>query len=145
MDLVHSALDDVAGIPSLTRLALPGSAARLLSGLDPAVAAKALLEQMDGRPPRGSFVDLVPLFYGAALLSRVGQAADLPVLSHVAPQPLAPTLSMMDIVDLARRASSSDDAGSILEFETTVRRRLVAMADGGFVPSASGSRSEPAA
>ena len=128
--LVHSALDDVARTPALTRLALPGSAARLLSGLAPSVAAKALLEQLDGRPPSGSFVDLVPLFYGAALLARTGQAADLAALSHVTAPPLAPTLSMMDFVDLARRASAAGDPGSILELESTVRERLVAMVDG---------------
>ena len=99
------------------------------------MAAKALLEQMDGRPPRGSFVDLVPLFYGAALLGE-GRArrTDLAVLSHVAPQPLAPTLSMMDFVDLARRASSSGDPASILEFESTVRQRLLVMAEGAVEP-----------
>ena len=53
LELAHRALEDVSATPALTRLALPGSAARLLSGMDPGVAAAALLGQMDGSPAAG--------------------------------------------------------------------------------------------
>ena len=70
----------------------------------------------------------MPLFYGAALLARVGDPGDVPALEPVGAQPLAPTLSMMDVVDLARRASTSRDAGSMLEFEAQVRAGLAEIA-----------------
>jgi hypothetical protein len=133
--LVRLALADIDDVPALTRLALPGSAARLLSQLDPRVAAQALLEQLDSsaaRPPsRRSFVDLVPLFYGAALLHSVGRAGTAPALAAVAgvaARPRAITLSMMDVVDHARRAAGNGDAVSVTELEAAVRDGLAALA-----------------
>ena len=63
--LVRRALDDIGDVPALTRLTLPGSASRLLSRLDPRIAAEALLDQLAATPRRGSYVDVIPLFYGA--------------------------------------------------------------------------------
>ena len=50
VDLVHLAMADLDDVPALTRLTLPGSAFRLLAGLDPQVAARGLLDQLDARP-----------------------------------------------------------------------------------------------
>jgi predicted ATPase/class 3 adenylate cyclase len=119
--LVRRALDDIDRVPALTRLALPGSAARLLSRLDPRVAARALLDQLDSSPVGGragrSFVDLVPIFYGAALLDQ-----------REASRPEALPLSMMDVVDNARRAAAGRDLGDLAELEATVRAGLLALA-----------------
>ena len=69
--LVRRALDDIADVPALTRLTLPGSASRLLTQLDPRVAARGSAgAARRRRPSRRSFVDLIPLFYAAALLAR---------------------------------------------------------------------------
>ena len=70
---MRRAINEVPDVPALTRLTLPGSAARLLTRLDPGVAARGLLEQLDATPSRRSFVDLIPLFYAAALLDGLGQ------------------------------------------------------------------------
>ena len=72
LQLVRRALNEIPDVPALTRLTLPGSASRLLTRLDPSVAARGLLEQLDATPSRRSFVDLIPLFYAAALLDGLG-------------------------------------------------------------------------
>jgi hypothetical protein len=123
LELVHRALRDVPHVPALTRLTLPGSAARLLAKLDPEVAARALLEQLDATPHRRSFVDLIPLFYATAVVGGAGRGE--------APATVA-SRSMMDFVDLARRAAGTS-SGSLDELEAEVRARLseiVAGADG---------------
>jgi predicted ATPase len=128
IDLVRRALDDIRNVPALTRLTLPGSAARLLSRLDPRIAARSLLEQLDASPSRRSFVDLIPLFYGATLLERMGDEPIAPALDSITVSRPAPYLSMMDFVDLARRASIGSTSGSLAELETLVRSGLHALA-----------------
>jgi hypothetical protein len=120
--LVRRALN--ANVPALTRHTLPGSASRLLIRLDPRVAAQGLLELLDPTSPRRSFVDLVPLFYSTTLLHRLGHPSAGSALSALTPSPLAPYPSMMDIVDLARRASSSRNSPSLSELEAVVRSAL---------------------
>ena len=125
---MRRALDDIADVPALTRLTLPGSASRLLSRLDPRVAAEALLDQLDGRRPAGgSFVDVIPLFYGAALLDRLG-CADVPDAGTVAAHRPAPSASMMDFVDQARRAVMRSDPRAVEELESAVRTGLAELA-----------------
>ena len=68
---------------------------------------QALLEQLAATPTRRSYVDMIPLFYGAALLERLGHPAAAPALGTVAAHRPAGAGSMMDFVDQARRASSS--------------------------------------
>ena len=126
--LVRLALDDIPDVPALTRLTLPGSASRLLSRLDPGIAAEALLEQLAATPRRGSYVDVIPLFYGAALLHGLGRADDVPALGTVAAHRPARSASMMDFVDAARRASVQGDTVALRELERTVRRGLTALA-----------------
>jgi len=125
--LVRRALDDIGDVTALTRLTLPGSASRLLSRLDPRIAAEALLDQLAATPRRGSYVDVIPLFYGASLLDRLG-CADVPEVGTVAAHRPAPSASMMDFVDEARRASTQGDAVALRELERTVRRGLTALA-----------------
>ena len=122
--LVRRALDDIANVPALTRLTLPGSASRLLTRLDPRVAAQGLLEQLDATPSRRSFVDLIPLVYATALLHRLGHPSAGSALATMSVSPIAPYLSMMDFVDLARRASSTSNLVSLSELETMVREAL---------------------
>jgi predicted ATPase/class 3 adenylate cyclase len=129
LDLVRQALDDIANVPALTRQTLPGGASRLLSRLDPRVAAQGLLEQLDATPSRRSFVDLIPLFYATALLQRQGHPAAESALALFAASPIAPYLSMMDVVDLARRAASPGSHGSLGELEATVRAALADVID----------------
>ncbi|MBI5088528.1 MAG: adenylate/guanylate cyclase domain-containing protein, partial [Actinobacteria bacterium] len=87
IELVGRALEHIADVPPLTRLTLPGSASRLLTRLEPGVAARALLDRIDERDvtPGGaaSFTEMIPLFYGAALLERVGDPAAAPTLATV--------------------------------------------------------------
>jgi predicted ATPase len=128
-DLVRRALDDISDVPALTRLTLPGSAARLLSRLDPRVAARGLLEQLDASPLRRTFVDLIPLFYGATLLERLGHEPIGSALAEATVSRAAPYLSMMDFVDLARRAAATSTPGSMAELEVVVRSGLRALAD----------------
>ena len=127
--LVRRALDDISDVPALTRLTLPGSAARLLSRLDPSVAARGLLEQLDASPLRRTFVDLIPLFYGATLLERLGHEPIGSALAEATVSRAAPYLSMMDFVDLARRAAATSTPGSMAELEVVVRSGLGALAD----------------
>jgi hypothetical protein len=122
----------MASVPAITRVTLPGSASRLLARLDPQVAAEGLLEQLDESADRRSFVDLIPISYATALLHRVGHPAAGTALATMSVSPAAPYLSMMDFVDLARRASASGDVVSLDELESIVRgalREIVASAD----------------
>lgn len=135
--LVRRALSDIPDVPALTRLTLPGSASRLLARLDPRIAAQGLLEQLDATPSRRSFVDLIPISYATSLLHRLGHPSAVSALTTMSVSQIAPYLSMMDFVDLARRASSSSDVVSLSELETTVRAALTAIvnADEGAVPA----------
>ena len=128
LQLVRRAIRDVPSVPALTRLTLPGSAARLLTRLDPQVAARGLLDQLDATPSRSSFVDLIPLFYAATLLDGLGTGAAEQALITVTSAPTTPRQSMMDFVDLARRAASASSPASIAELETTVRAALAEIA-----------------
>jgi predicted ATPase/class 3 adenylate cyclase len=126
ISLVRQGLDDIAEVPALTRLTLPGSASRLLSELDPAIAARSLLAQIDVAS-RDSFADMIPLFYGAALLERVGDPDASPTLATVAARPLAGAASMMDFVDQARRAARRRDDVGLETLERSVRDGLQAI------------------
>jgi predicted ATPase len=128
LQLVRRAINEVPNVPALTRLTLPGSAARLLSRLDPSVAARGLLEQLDATPSRRSFIDLIPLFYAASLLDGLGGGRASDSLMSVTAAPAAPRQSMMDFVDLARRAAMTPDRRWLSELETTVRAELGAIA-----------------
>ena len=122
--LVRLALGDIPHVAGLTRLTLPGSASRLLTRLDPRVAAQGLLEQLDMTSSRRTFVDLIPVFYAAALLHRLGHPSARTALATLTVSPIAPYLSMMDFVDLARRAASSTNPVSLSELESMVRSAL---------------------
>lgn len=122
VDLVHSALSDLDRVPPLTRRTLPGSAFRLLAGLDPAVAAQGLLDQLDAVPARRTFVDLVPLAYGNALLERVGHDAASPVRADLPDE--AAHVSMMDAVEHARRLAAASTPAALDDLEATVRHAL---------------------
>ncbi|MBI4933746.1 MAG: adenylate/guanylate cyclase domain-containing protein [Actinobacteria bacterium] len=130
LELVRLALADIALVPALTRLTLPGSASRLLAQLDPQVAAMGLLEQLETNPSRRSFVDLIPTFYATALLDRVGHPAASSALATLTVSSAAPFLSMMDFVDLASRAAAAASAMSLDELESTVRTALREIAAG---------------
>lgn len=106
--LVRRALAEMPNVAALTRVTLPGNASRLMARLDPGIAARGLIEQIEGLPARRAFVDLIPIFYAAELLKRVGHPAAVAALAAVEVSPVAPLLSMMDFVDLARRATSHD-------------------------------------
>ena len=121
--LVRRALNDIDDVPALTRLTLPGSASRLLIRLDPRLAAQGLLVLMDPPSPRRSFVDLIPLFYATTLLQRLGHPSAESALASLSTSPLTPYPSMMDIVDLARQASSSTNRLSLGQLESAVRNR----------------------
>jgi hypothetical protein len=125
--LVQQALADIPALPALTRVTMPGSASRLLSRLEPTVAAAALLDQLDVAGEPSSFVDLIPLIYGAELLDGLGHAFDRPG----DPERVAPPVSMMDFLDRARRASAGGTR-DIDELQTVVREGLTDLAGGGF-------------
>jgi predicted ATPase len=129
--LVHRALDDIDDAPALTRLTLPGSASRLLTVLDPAVAARGLLTQLTAAGDRRSSIDLIPLFYAAKLLQGVGHPGLGETLQRVTVSPVAPYLSMMDFVDLARRAAAAEDSVPLRELEGIVHDGLVELVEGG--------------
>jgi predicted ATPase/class 3 adenylate cyclase len=129
LHLVRRALDDIPNLPGLTRVTMPGSASRLLTRLDPRIAALGLLDQLDATPSRRSFVDLIPLFYAASLLHRAGHpSGDATSTLEVAR--VAPYLSMMDSLDFARRVSATSNAGSLEELEAVVRAALREIAGG---------------
>ncbi|MGB8861637.1 MAG: NB-ARC domain-containing protein [Ilumatobacteraceae bacterium] len=122
--LVRQALVDIPNVPALTRMTLPGSASRLLTRLAPGLAAQGLLEQLDAIPARRTFVDLIPVFYGAALLHRVDHPSADTALATLTMTRIAPFLSMMDFVDLARQASAAGSMVSLIELEASVRSGL---------------------
>jgi len=124
LELVRRALSDIPNVPALTRSTLPGSASRLLTRLDPTVAAHGLWEQLDATPSRRSFIDLIPLFYATSLLHRLGHDSAASALATFTVSPIAPYLSMMDSVDLARRAIATSSPVSLRELEATVRSAL---------------------
>ena len=125
--LVRRALDDIADVPALTRLTLPGSASRLLSRLDPRVAAEALLDQLDAAP-RAGFVRRPDPAVLRRRPARPPRARRVPEVGTVAAHRPAPSASMMDFVDEARRASAHADPVALRELERTVRRGLTALA-----------------
>ena len=98
----------------------------MLSELDPSVAASALLAQIDVAS-RDSFVDMIPLFYGAALLERLGNPAAAPTVATVAARRPERAASMMDFVDQARRAARRRDDVALDDLEQTVRDGLLAI------------------
>ena len=71
---------------------------------------------------------MVPLFYGAALLERLGNPAAAPTLATVTARPLSQPTSMMDFVDQARRAAGFHDPAAIADLEAAVRRGLTEVA-----------------
>ncbi|MEQ1786465.1 MAG: hypothetical protein ABL966_05385, partial [Acidimicrobiales bacterium] len=62
--------------------------------------------------------------YATSLLHRLGHPAADAALATLTASPLTPYPSMMDVVDLARRASSSRHSLSLGELETVVRAAL---------------------
>jgi hypothetical protein len=137
LELVRRALDDIDDVPALTRLTLRGGASRLLARLDPQVAARGLLDQIDAVAGGGagaggrSFVDLIPVLYGTALLHRLDHPAAVAALASVTEPAGAPYLSMMDSVDLARRAVAHASVRSLSELTGTVRAALLDVAGAG--------------
>jgi predicted ATPase len=130
LTLVRLAMSDLILVPALPGLTLPGSAARLLAQLDPQTGARGLLERLNARSGRRSFIDLIPVFYGAALLARVGHPHAGPALATISRASAATYLSMMDIVDLARRTAAGAAPVSVTELEALVRFGLTDVADG---------------
>ena len=124
LQLVQRALNDIGNVPPLTRLTLPGSASRLLARLDPCIAARGLLDQLQTSASRRTFIDYIPVFYASALLHQVGHPAAGVVLASLTASPIAPYLSMMDFVDLARRAATTNSLCSLGEVEDCVRAAL---------------------
>jgi predicted ATPase/class 3 adenylate cyclase len=122
--LVRRAREDIPQIAALPRFTMPGNAARLLAQLDPRLAAQGLLEQLDPLPTRRSFMDLIPLTYAVSVLERVGHPSAPEASALLTMAPVAPYLSMMESVDLARRASSEERDASLGDLMGTVRAAL---------------------
>lgn len=123
--LVRRAMADVGSVPALTRVTLPGSASRLLSRLDPPVAARALLDQIDTSARPGTFAHMIPLVYGAVVLDRCGhRPAGIGGDLTSGGRPLSASVSMMDVVDLARRVSAAGGPVDLRRFELDVRSGL---------------------
>jgi hypothetical protein len=137
-ELLRRAMADVDDVPALTRLTLPGSAFRLLAGLDPRVAAQGLLDQLDSVPGRRSAVDLVPLSYARVLLARVGHPLASPP-GGPGPEPV-PHPSMMDVVEQARRLAARSRPADLQRLEGDVRAALVEIASGAATPGAASGR-----
>ncbi len=143
LELVRLAMSDIDAVPALTRLTLPGSAFRLLAGLDPRVAAQGLLDQLDAVPGRRSSVDLIPLSYARMLLARVGHpAAARPGVPGPAVGASHP--SMMDVVEQARQMAARIDPSELRRLEVDVRTALVDIATGAAHPPALAPGPDPA-
>lgn len=127
VDLVRQAMADLDDVPALTRLTLPGSAFRLLGGLDPQVAALGLLDQLDAFPCRATYVDLIPLSYAGALLDAVGHPS-AGRLRDSAATPSSPNVSMMDFVERARRLAARGSPATLGDLEAEVRTALAEIA-----------------
>ena len=123
LQLVSRAINEVPNVPALTRLTLPGSASRLLTRLEPRVAARGLLEQLDATTSRQSFVDLIPLFYAATLLDGLRDRSAEHALITVTAAPVEAHTSMMDVVDLSRRAASISNPASVAPSRRPYGRR----------------------
>ena len=88
-----------------------------------------MLEQLDAVDGRRSYVDLIPLFYAAELLQGLGHPGLGATLERLTVSPVAPYLSMMDFVDLARRAFAASNPVPLGELERVVRGALAELAD----------------
>jgi predicted ATPase/class 3 adenylate cyclase len=128
LELIGRALEVIPRAPALARLALPGNASRLLSRLAPDVAARGFLDQLDALPSRRAFVDLIPLLYALEFLRSGGQLPADVDLASVPVGPSAASVSMMDFVDLARRASRLGSPAAVSRLEDSVRRALCRIA-----------------
>ena len=127
LQFVRQALEHIDRVPALTRLTLPGSASRLLARLDPRVAATGLLEQLASAPTRRSFVDVIPLVYATAVLHRVGHPLAGSAAATLSVSSIAPYLSMMDFVALARDAAANRLV-SVADLESMIREALAEIA-----------------
>lgn len=125
LELIGRALDVIPRAPALARLALPGNASRLLSRLAPDVAARGFLDQLDALPSRRAFVDLIPLLYAVEFLRNGGHELPDAELASLPVSPTAASVSMMDFVDLARRASRLGSPADVARLEASVRDALV--------------------
>ena len=63
-------------------------------------------------------------------MNRLGHGSAGEVLASLTASPVAPHLSMMDFVDLARRAATTASRTSLGELEKMVRAALTEIVDG---------------
>jgi hypothetical protein len=68
--------------------------------------------------------------YATALLDRLDHPSAGAALATLTVSPIAPYLSMMDSVDMARRAATGESPLSSRELEDTVRAALTEIAAG---------------
>ena len=139
LQFVRQATEHIEDVPALTRLTLPGSASRLLARLDPRIAAQGLLEQLACTPARRSFVDAIPLVYATAVLHRVGHPLADSAAAALSLSSIAPYLSMMDFVALARDAAANRLV-SLADLDSMIREALAEIAG---LPPATERRAHP--
>ncbi|OWY62866.1 hypothetical protein B7486_56135 [cyanobacterium TDX16] len=125
--LTRRALEEMPDLPAYMRRTLPGNASRLLTGLDAGLAARYVLEQLDGMEGTFTFVDLIPTFYGALILHRVDDPAAGPALAALATSPVAPWLSHLGYADVAAQALREHDPMPLDEVVEALRRGLEAL------------------
>ncbi len=70
--LTQEALEELPNLPTYLRLTLSGNASRLLTRIDPSLAAAHLLDRLDTERTPSSYVDLIPAVYATVLLHRLG-------------------------------------------------------------------------
>lgn len=127
--LICQAVEDVAQLPPMTRLSLPGSASRLLATLNPRVVAQGLLDQIETVPDYRSFTDVIPLFYATSLLQRVGHAAADVLLAKLGMPVTGVHLSMVDHIEIARSAFACNDRTSLVDIAALVVAGLTDVID----------------
>jgi predicted ATPase/class 3 adenylate cyclase len=124
MALCYAALDELPSLPAYVRRTLPGNASRLLTTIDPRLAAEHLLQQLGSMDGFATFVELIPVFYAAVLLHRVDHPAAGPALATLDASPVSSFVSHLAYGDVADAASERYEPVPLDELVDLVRAGL---------------------
>ena len=130
LSLVQEAIRELPRLPIYQRQTLTGNASRLMTRIDPALAAAQLVDRLDSVKTPSSYVDLIPAVYATVLLHRLGSPIADPALATLSASPIAPHLSMMRLCQPALRAAEQFEPVSFDDLLAMLRRGLEPVAEG---------------
>jgi hypothetical protein len=122
--LARQALDLMPQLPAFLRRMLPGSVSRLMTQIDPRVAAEDLLGRLSCHSPENPSMDLIHVVYASGLLYRVGHPIGGPAMATLARSSIAPNLVVTGFDTMAREAAARYEAMPLDGLHEAVRRAL---------------------